>query len=48
MEIIASLNVSRVAKMMLLANQIHEQHVYGNGRYLYFENDILVAIVAKH
>jgi hypothetical protein len=30
-----------------VANHIREQHVYGNGRYLYFENDILVAIVAK-
>jgi hypothetical protein len=27
-----------------IANHIREQHVYGKGRYLYFENDILVAI----
>lgn len=27
-----------------LANGIREQHVYGRGRFLYFENDILVAI----
>ena len=29
-----------------VANHIREQHVYGRGRYLYFENDILVAIEA--
>jgi hypothetical protein len=27
-----------------VANHTREQHVYGKGRYLYFENDILVAI----
>lgn len=27
-----------------VANHIREQHVYGNGRYLYFENDTLIAI----
>jgi hypothetical protein len=27
-----------------VANHIREQHVYGRGRYLYFENGILVAI----
>jgi hypothetical protein len=27
-----------------VANHIREQHVYGGGRYLYFENGILVAI----
>lgn len=27
-----------------VANHIREQHVYGKGRYLYFENGILVAI----
>ena len=27
-----------------VANHIREQHVYGQGRYLYFENDVLVAI----
>jgi hypothetical protein len=29
-----------------VANHIREQHVYGGGRYLYFENGILVAIEA--
>jgi hypothetical protein len=29
---------------LTVANHIREQHVYGKGRYLYFENDILVAI----
>jgi hypothetical protein len=29
-----------------VANHIREQHVYGGGRYLYFENDVLVAIEA--
>src|ERR1700682_406346 len=27
-----------------VANHVREQHVYGGGRYLYFENGILVAI----
>jgi hypothetical protein len=31
---------------MNVANRIREQHVYGKGRYLYFENDVLVAIEA--
>jgi hypothetical protein len=31
---------------LTLANGIREQHVYGRGRFLYFENDILVAIEA--
>jgi hypothetical protein len=29
---------------LTVANHIREQHVYGRGRFLYFENDILVAI----
>jgi hypothetical protein len=29
-----------------MPNQTREQHVYGKGRYLYFENGILVAIEA--
>lgn len=27
-----------------VANHVREQHVYGGGRYLYFENGVLVAI----
>jgi hypothetical protein len=29
---------------LTVANHVREQHVYGRGRFLYFENDILVAI----